>query len=248
MQVELSKARVGLSHMGNRGGRVEDAARKALRDVLPRQFDVGHGEVFDRYGDTSKQMDIVVTTLDHPFTHPGHQAMPYMLDGVAAVGEVKTKLTTDELPDCIAKGLSFKRLRRAVGKDDVVLNHSEEYLVETQLLPPFFVLALENDVAIDTLLKRMNDAPLAPVQPTKLFFKEDTPQHALDAICILGRGLMWNLRSGIGPVQLRRGGEPPLTGWQWIDTDAPLSWMLHLMHIAIPQIQRRHSPLIHYPV
>ncbi|MDE1673185.1 DUF6602 domain-containing protein [Nocardia gipuzkoensis] len=246
--VELGKARVGLNHMGNRGSRVEDAARKALRGVLPRQFDVGHGEVFDRYGDTSSQMDIIVTTLDHPFTHPGHQPMPYMLDGVAAVGEVKTRLTTGELQDCIEKGIRFKRLRRAVGKHDVILNHSEEYLVETQLLPPFFVLAFENDVAIDTVLKRMNEAPLAPVQPTKLNFKEDSPQHPLDAICILGKGLMWNLRSGLGPIQLRHGSGPPLTGWQWVDTDVPFSWMLHWMHIAIPQIQRRHSPLIHYTV
>jgi hypothetical protein len=70
-----------------------------LRGYLPSGFGVGHGFVYDAYGDGSRQTDVIITNPDHPLTYPEDKAGPHVVDGVAAAGEVKAMLDVGTLDD-----------------------------------------------------------------------------------------------------------------------------------------------------
>ena len=66
--------------------------RKELSGFLPSSFSVGHGFIYDAYGDGTKQTDLIITNPDNPITYPEDQAGTYVIDGVSAAGEMKAGL------------------------------------------------------------------------------------------------------------------------------------------------------------
>ena len=102
LRLKLDEARFKTSHAGDigqgeqskvsggHGQTVESATRTSLQTYLPRNFGVGHGKLYDAYGDESAQTDIIITNQDHPFSYPPEVNGAYLIDGVAAVGEVKS--------------------------------------------------------------------------------------------------------------------------------------------------------------
>jgi Domain of unknown function (DUF6602) len=82
---------------------------------MPPNLSIGEGGVYDTYGDESAQMDIVIANGDQPFTLPAGQSGEYVIEGVSAVGEVKSNLTARQLTDCIEKGQKYKQLRPTFG-------------------------------------------------------------------------------------------------------------------------------------
>ncbi|NMN94820.1 DUF6602 domain-containing protein [Antrihabitans stalactiti] len=235
----LEEARAGMEHKGNKGSAVEAATRDTLRKYLPRHLDVGHGEIYDAFGDGTGQVDIIVTNDEHPIRYPNDEPGPHIFDGVAAVGEVKSILTTTNLREIIESASKVKRLRTTPIKGDVVTNQSPEYQAKTLCLPPYFVVALENRIAMPTIREILTLAPL--VEPPD--GKDGPAQHAVDAVFVLGESVCWNLRSGQGPILL---GQPPLTGWTSFSTHVPLAWMIGWLHKAMPRIRRTESVMTPY--
>lgn len=97
------------------GSAKEQPVRSKLEHILPTGIAVGSGCVIDSYGETSKQMDVVLyeknicpvySINDTPET------TYYPCEGVVAVGEIKSSLNSDELEDIFDKIESVKRLRR----------------------------------------------------------------------------------------------------------------------------------------
>lgn len=97
------------------GAARETPARESLKSLLPGNVGVGSGCIIDSYGGTSRQVDIVVyeSQLCPVYTindEPG--ATFYPCEGVIAVGEVKSRLTSIEFGDISDKIASVKQLRR----------------------------------------------------------------------------------------------------------------------------------------
>ncbi|MGI8691433.1 MAG: DUF6602 domain-containing protein, partial [Geodermatophilaceae bacterium] len=93
LRAALTQARAENDHAGVKGSRVEVADREFLRKRLSRRLDVGHGEIVDQSGKRSNQIDVVVADLDQPFGgsgEAGDDPSLFLIDGVAACGEVKT--------------------------------------------------------------------------------------------------------------------------------------------------------------
>ncbi len=97
------------------GSAKEYPVRTKLEHILPSGIGVGSGCVIDSYGNTSKQMDVVLyeknicpvySINDTPDT------TYYPCEGVVAVGEIKSSLSSDELEDIFLKIESVKRLKR----------------------------------------------------------------------------------------------------------------------------------------
>ena len=97
------------------GSAKEKAARDKLESILPAGIAVGSGCIIDGYGETSRQMDVVLyeknicpvySINDTPET------TYYPCEGIVAVGEIKSSLNSDELEDIFDKIESVKRLRR----------------------------------------------------------------------------------------------------------------------------------------
>lgn len=93
----------------------EGPARTAFDALLPGGAAVGTGLVIDSDGGVSNQQDIVVYERDiSPVYSINNVASStyFPVEGVVAVGEVKSALGQRELEDAFAKIASVKRLRR----------------------------------------------------------------------------------------------------------------------------------------
>lgn len=96
------------------GSAKENPARRRLERLMPAGVQVGSGLIVDSYGGVSKQQDIVIYEALCPvFSHnDSPDATFYPVEGVIAVGEVKSILGKGELEDAFEKCVSVKRLRR----------------------------------------------------------------------------------------------------------------------------------------
>jgi hypothetical protein len=124
------KFSAGAGTPGLVGAAKEHPARVQLEKLMPGGVEVGSGIVVDSYGGVSKQQDIVIyESLCPVFTHnDAVEATFYPVEGVIAVGEVKSGLGKAELIDAVAKSVSVKALRRCAlasdnGLGDIVVNY-----------------------------------------------------------------------------------------------------------------------------
>lgn len=130
---------------------MEVAVRAFLRDHLPSRLSVGHGQIIDQYDGYSGQLDVIITDEDQPFHYAPDKHGLYVVEGVAAVCEVKSLLTTGSLADAIRTCTRSKSLHYSHSEGDTINTapaNKDRYYVS----PPTFVVALESNVATGTLL------------------------------------------------------------------------------------------------
>lgn len=251
LQSALAKARLESDHGTTIGDGAEEAVRDTLRSYLPSGYGVGKGIVYNAFGDGSRQTDVVITNPDHPLSFPEGRSGTYVVDGVSAAGEVKSRLDVGALDDCIAKGTAFKQLRMTLNESDHVMSTKEQgYMKQIGVVPPFFAIAFENKVSTDTFGKRLQDAGLVPPPPGKSLGEEDwadTPQPPLDAVCILGRGVWLYVRPD-NPMGIKMNAQfadgsvrDDLAAWAFLEIDTPLAWLLLWLNGAMPRIFRGAS-------
>lgn len=99
------------------GSARETPARLQLERILPGNIGIGSGIVIDSFGGGSKQQDIVVFEkhLCPVFSiNDTPEATYYPVEGVLAVGEVKSRLDKTRLEDSFSKIASVKSLKRMV--------------------------------------------------------------------------------------------------------------------------------------
>lgn len=95
----------------------ERAVRERLEKILPGQVGIGSGFVFDSYGHTSKQTDIIIYEkgICPVFSIEGTpETTYYPCESVIAMGEIKSTLDTDDIIDSFSKVESVKKNRRYV--------------------------------------------------------------------------------------------------------------------------------------
>jgi hypothetical protein len=250
LTLALDEARAKTSHPGDKGDNVEAETRDAFANFLPTNFGVGEGTVYDAYGDESAQADLVITNPDHPFRYPLTETGAYMIEGVAAVGEIKSVLTTHELKKAIDAGRKFKRLRPSPTEEERVHGASNRALLElTAGVPPFFILAFENSVAIETVSNTLATMKLEPAPHGKLvpYGTRTDAQSPIDCVCLLGQGVFLNFRPGVEvPIQYLEPSGKRALGWRWLETSAPLALTLSWLHAEIPRVARFSSISLPY--
>ncbi|MGB7238702.1 MAG: DUF6602 domain-containing protein [Rhodococcus sp. (in: high G+C Gram-positive bacteria)] len=245
MQAILDATRAGTRHPTTVGDSAERAVRDALRAHLPAGLRVGHGHVHDSFDNESKQADVVITNSDHPFTSLNpEEADQFFLEGVSTVGEVKATFGTTELAKTIEAGSRLKQLCPMFHPKDQVLN-STQYTKDTNGLPPYVVFAFGSSYTMQTLEKKLRE--LSPVEPHEAYAAQGVrAQPPIDAICVLGKYVLWNLRDVEGTIDLKNTATgQPAKGWVGLDTAAPLSWTLSWLQLTMPRIVR-HSPVLGY--
>jgi hypothetical protein len=253
LQTALAKARLESGHGTTIGDGAEEAVRTTLRNYLPSGYGVGKGHVYDAFGDGTLQTDVVITNPDHPLSFPEGKSGTYVVDGVAAAGEVKSRLDLPALKDCIKKGTAFKKLRMTLNDSDHVSTAKDQaYVKQIGLVPPYFVIAFDNKIAAKTMGDRLRDTELVEPPAGKSMGESDwadTPQPPLDAICILGNGVWLYVRPH-NPMGIHIGFEQPdgsktirddLSGWAFVQTETPLVWTLAWLNTAMPRVFRGQS-------
>jgi hypothetical protein len=109
------------------GAAKEHPARIQLERLMTGGVAIGSGIVVDSYGAVSRQQDIVIFEKLCPvFTHSGAaEATYYPVEGVIAVGEVKSGLGKAEILDSFLKSKSVKALRRSAVASKNILTGAE---------------------------------------------------------------------------------------------------------------------------
>jgi hypothetical protein len=112
------------------GSAREKAVIKKLEMLLPNYVSVGSGCIIDSFGNTSKQLDIVLYEKEFCpkfCINESAETTYYPCEGVIAVGEVKSILNSKELENIFDKSLSVKQLRRYSVAEKSTLNKSDDY-------------------------------------------------------------------------------------------------------------------------
>ena len=119
---------------GTVGQSRELAIRDKLQKMLSRGIGVGSGFVIDSYGQSSKQMDIVLYEEDLcPVfrLNDSNEAAYYPCEGVFAIGEVKSTIGSKEVEDILEKIGSVRKLTRyAKATNDVFVDDDDEFTVD----------------------------------------------------------------------------------------------------------------------
>ena len=109
---------------GQVGASKENSVRNKLQQILPVGIAVGSGFVIDSFGNTSRQMDVVLYEKEICPVYcinDSTDSTYYPCEGVVAVGEIKSSISRRELDDIFRKIESVKKLKRSATRKKSVL-------------------------------------------------------------------------------------------------------------------------------
>ncbi|WP_306120434.1 MULTISPECIES: DUF6602 domain-containing protein [unclassified Roseitalea] len=188
---QLNAARRKFSQSGNRGDHLEDAFRSFLNDHTPSSLTVGTGEVvsLDGYDNhrVSRQLDVVVNTRNQPFRNDVNEAGVYLIEGVAAAGEVKSVLNSSMIETELLKSSQFRSLIAKPVSNLIAVRNPDTWESYYCFYRPYFLLCLESKL------------PWQRVAISILECIRDTRRIPIDAVFFLDSGMIFL----ISPFQKR---------------------------------------------
>lgn len=212
--------------------------RQLLAENLPRRFDVGQGEIIDTTARRSRQSDIIVSSEDHPFTNTPSEPGLYLVEGVVAVGEVKSVLTSTGLREAIEACRAFRALRQEHGDNQVAVSNKAD-LERFYESPPWFLVAYESERAVESIADTLGAAAGG----------EGRWDNSLpDGVFVLGKGYVINLGNGEGSLKGTTEDGGLAKGFAYLETEAVLVSLLAFLSITMPHRVYRSPILPHYLV
>ena len=152
MTKRLAEIRESFRHPGIKGDGGEDIVREFLSTHLPKGLEVGTGEIIDHSGRHSRQCDVVIVNpLRTPTFLRSENHLIFPVEGVAAVIEVKTRLSRSDVPEIVERMKSVKDLQRTAyqspWKNARGLSMTYNWYGSSYDYPPllYFVLSFECD-------------------------------------------------------------------------------------------------------
>lgn len=185
-KVLLAQSVIALNagHPNLRGGPREWFIHEFLMNHLPETLSIGQGEVIDvnsvpesTFG-KRPQMDIVLYRRDLPIIHYAPNAKAFFSEGVMATIEIKSKLTKSELDKTLTASITTKSLERSKPFFQAGAGWKPDHIVT-------YLVAYDGPKKMSTI-----DKWLRQQVPQVI-----TEQLPLDMIIILGRGILWNVKS-----------------------------------------------------
>ncbi len=229
MKAKLSEIRSTLSHPGDKGASLEKAFRDFLREYLPFYLRVGYGEIIDKKGHESKQIDVVVANEFHPFTFTENSPGLFFIEGVCAVGEIKTSLNTKEIENILNNSYVFKQLETSPIKHSFTASNPSD-LNRFYKNPPYFAFAFESPLNLETILENIKRYLQAKKLPYNAINK------IVDAIFILDKGWLINFGDGQGSFRWEIQPGKFKEGWFLKYSSLVLFDFMGWLHTVMPRI------------
>lgn len=192
-QCLLASARLqtNVGHPLHKGTPRESFINDFLRNHLSETISIGTGEIIDsasRPGEKRNQIDIVLYRGSYPKLTFGGGINGFLVESVIATIEVKSTLTKDELTKAFCAARNIKALKPNV-----------ERLLSGGYEPPgvlSFVVAYDGPASMTTVMDWIPqishecgiDFPLLPLPQAE---RLKVPSPAIDAICVLGKGVVY---------------------------------------------------------
>lgn len=189
LSASMEASRTAFAHNLTKGEAVEEALRQFLRDHLPASIGVTHGQVIDRHGAISSQLDVVLydaqrTPILFSDAAANNQILP--VEGVIAAIECKTSLRVKDIPNLARSAELLKGLDKTayyLQDSPIISSVKTAYGKEWDALPVFyFVFAFEGPsigvigdaVGIEHLTREL--------------------ENRIDMVCVMNRGVVVNGR------------------------------------------------------
>ena len=162
----------------------EEIVRAFLRKYLPSSFDLGKGEIIDSNGVRSGQVDIAILGPYHPLTYDREKGRGlFLAEGVLCYIEVKSDISDKkELERGLRQIQHVKKLERkpTLGEE----RYGTDYDMERLRRIPCILFAFRSPLG-PTLKKSIEEA----LDRLKI-----PPEEAFDAIVVLDKGIIHNIK------------------------------------------------------
>lgn len=236
MRGKLEEIRATFEHAGDKGASVESSFRKFLRVYLPRNLEIGNGEVIDSKDKRSNQTDIAIVNDDHPLTFTPDQPGLFFIEGVSAAGEVKTTLTSSELEKALEDSTQFKQLEIFPGKGTMASTNPSD-LERFYKCPPWFLFAFDSQLTLTRIMNNIETFQGAhSIQNNRL----------LDAVFVLDRGWVINFGDGKGAFGYEKPDGNIAEGFAEKNSDSVLFDLLAWLSCVMPKMVRFEPILLQY--
>lgn len=195
--MQLSRIAGQSGHPVQMGSAREDYIREFLRQHHGESVTIaGPGEIIDsdsQINQMRNQYDVLVVRKDYPRIPLSTFTSAYLVESVIATVEVKSTLTKHELQKSFQSAKALKSLKPS-------LNLSGLYMNPPYCGPLYILVAYDMKGSLNSLCRNLHEFSLEThpvVNPDSR--PEDTYRsNAIDAICILGRGIIHFRRLPLG--------------------------------------------------
>ncbi len=240
MLLRLEEIRESHKHRGNIGTNVEAIVREFLKEFLPPSNRIGQGEVIDLSGAISTQLDVIITNEYHPFLNNLTAPSVFFIEGVAFAGEVKSVLTSQDLPTILTACTQFKTLTPQIPKGTIAHGNQEDLGRFFFHKRPYFLFAFESQLSLDKIKSKIEsyNARSAPAVTDQI-----------DAVFLLDKGVIINCGAGNGVLRYRLpNGEtiPGVHGIPIAHNPGVLLQFLGWISATLPFAQMPYLPTVSY--
>ena len=238
LEASLEEIRAVHTHRGNRGSVAESVVREFLREYLPPDYRVGEGEVIDSNEHVSTQLDIIITNPNQPFINDLKKPGLFLIEGVAAVGEVKTNLSSQDIDTLVESCKTFKKLKIIHQRGTQIVSNTSD-IARFVAHRAYYIFAYESQLKIETIHSKLND----------YYLSDNTPiESQIDAVFCLDRGSIINFGDGMGSLKYSTKDKSSIPGIHIINStpDGVLLNLISWLSTAIQRITLPHSPIIDY--
>jgi len=181
----------GGQHPAEIGDRREAVVRGFLRGVLPEDLRIVSGEIFASSGDSSRQVDALVYHRKSPTLQRAERSVIVAAESVLAAIEIKPLLRRAELADALGNLHRAKALRPTA-------------VFAPRLADPRQPAVEPNPPAFTALFAIDSVAPRRVLQVIKELEADTTASLAIDAVCLLDRGILFRYPGLLEPPALAR--------------------------------------------
>lgn len=227
--IAISNIPANSGHSLHKGTPREAFIKEYLEAHLPSNVAIGTGEIIDansRSGQKRNQYDIVIYKRSYPKLDFGGGVSGFLVESVIATIEVKSTLTQQEFSIAANAAYNSKKL-----KYNVVTSFHSGYIPPSILN---YVVAYDGPASMKTVHGWISTEyqklgiPQTPI-PTDDKKRVATPADALDAVFVLGKGLLYydNVPLGFSNKEHRQ--QNPSSKWIFSDTSEGNLLLLFLM-------------------
>lgn len=166
-----------IGHNGIKGSIREDLLKEYLRKLLPEKYTISSGIIIDNAQCQSKQQDFIIhDSFDCPsfFKTDSNSILP--VESVYATIEVKSTLNYTTLEQSTKNIESVRKLKKLSNNNIIKKEYDDVY-------PLGFVFAYTSNCSLEQLQKKLFE-----------FNSNIDYQHRISMICVLDKGLIFNVK------------------------------------------------------
>lgn len=153
---DFEQIRSEFSHSGLKGDESEDIVRKFLERYLPQTYGFANGQIMDRNGTLSREIDIAICNRFHPYSYSGGGKGLLFIEGVDAVVECKSRLNESHLEAALKNCRSVRELEVQIPEGTQITGRVHNGMSRIDLTS-HAIFAFECPYTLETLDRKLGE-------------------------------------------------------------------------------------------